>query len=1169
MSNTKTTKRALLASVLSLLLCVSMLVSSTFAWFTDSASTGVNTITSGNLDIKLSYKNETVKSWTEVNASSKLFNDAALWEPGYTEVAYLKIENNGNLALKYQLTVNVINEVIGTSVLGNEIKLSKVLKYDLIELASDTVYADRAAALDAIEGEGQFLATETVSGSMKAESAPKYFALIVYMPTTVGNEANHNGNVPSIQLGINLVATQYTSEVDSFDDQYDKDASFPIASSGAVVANEDTVITVTKAGSEGQQQVIATATVPYEVSAAANATGHTLSIEKKEDATSNVTITGSGLTYDVSITNIPEGNTEIIPVSWYIGTGAIITELYHDTVKMTEANTHAADTYSYDPATGMLTIYVTHFSEFSLGIANGAQLIGKSDTAYYATVTDAVTEANDGNTIVLLKDATGSCINITKSVMLDLNGYSISNKGMSSDTVTVNGTLKVTDSSEKQSGAVYSDVSGKAAIKNLGTVTIDGGYFGSETTSGWYAITNYGTMTINGGHVENTADNASTASLIRNGCTDPVDTGKAEIGTLVINGGIFETTNGSNVLKIETGSVEINDGHLIMNGKAGYSGVIQCEAQLVINGGTVEHAKNYSSNGLIWTDTVATEKVNVTINGGLYKSLYSNEKFVYPTAGTSDRKDAKVVINKAESVGFMIARNADIASTSVWMNAQRADESSSHTIIVPPSELGDIVELENSTAGTYFADSDYYEPKPTSATRNLTFYVYKSFDIEKTIKLTSYTGTITFYLAEGADIDKLTYAPYSEDYLVTVTESTDNLPEARLGKTFVKCITVKYDINPATAIMKVVNADGSVLGYYMSISDASKAITDTTAQKIVMQRDLDNSAGGYTWSYSCTVDMEGNAVVAGSTYAISCSSSGKAFVFNNGTLKTLGANTAVIKTSGSGTTITANDCTIIGDKISLSKGSLILNNTVLQPTTEGATVTVTLGNTESTLTVKGGSFGGAVVSDVVGYDVVTTENADGSVTYSLAEGKYVELIRSGATVETYATLADALSAATAGDTLKLIKDIDQLSKYPSVSKNVTIDLNGYTIRGRSATAVVLVSGASVNLTVTDSSEAGTGAIINYNSGGYVYNAISSSKKNVVLNIQGGTYTKLNLTQTTATLNLSGNINAEEISNKGTTVVTEGTYNFDVSNFVDTEVYAYSTDNNGIYTVYTK
>ena len=95
----KTTKRSLLASVFALVLCVAMLVGSTFAWFTDTATTGVNKITSGKLDVKLSYLTDD-NEWKEVTKDTQLFDNNALWEPGHTEVAYLKVENAGSLALK-------------------------------------------------------------------------------------------------------------------------------------------------------------------------------------------------------------------------------------------------------------------------------------------------------------------------------------------------------------------------------------------------------------------------------------------------------------------------------------------------------------------------------------------------------------------------------------------------------------------------------------------------------------------------------------------------------------------------------------------------------------------------------------------------------------------------------------------------------------------------------------------------------------------------------------------------------------------------------------------------------------------------------------------------------------------------------------------------------------
>ena len=93
MTNRKTTRRALVLSLLSLLLCCSMLVGTTFAWFTDSVTSGNNTIVAGNLDIELEYSKDMV-NWASVQGKTDLFT-ATLWEPGHTQVVYLRLKNVG------------------------------------------------------------------------------------------------------------------------------------------------------------------------------------------------------------------------------------------------------------------------------------------------------------------------------------------------------------------------------------------------------------------------------------------------------------------------------------------------------------------------------------------------------------------------------------------------------------------------------------------------------------------------------------------------------------------------------------------------------------------------------------------------------------------------------------------------------------------------------------------------------------------------------------------------------------------------------------------------------------------------------------------------------------------------------------------------------------------
>ena len=233
MTKKNSTKKALLASALSLLLCISMLIGTTYAWFTDSVTSANNIIMSGNLDVALEYSIDMV-NWTAVDANTNVFDDEALWEPGYTEVVYLRVSNMGSLAMKYMLGVNVANETEGKTRDDNTpFKLSDYIEYGI---AKDVTakYADRTAARAAITSAAKLNVAYSeefhLVGKTATATDTDVYALVVYMPESVGNEANHNGtDIPVINLGLSVLATQDTVEEDSFNDQYDKDATYTIS----------------------------------------------------------------------------------------------------------------------------------------------------------------------------------------------------------------------------------------------------------------------------------------------------------------------------------------------------------------------------------------------------------------------------------------------------------------------------------------------------------------------------------------------------------------------------------------------------------------------------------------------------------------------------------------------------------------------------------------------------------------------------------------------------------------------------------------------------------------------------------------------------------------------------------------------------------------------------
>ena len=229
MTNSKSTKRALLSSVFAVVICVAMLIGTTFAWFTDTASTGINKIQSGNLDVELEYSKDFSK-WEKVDNTTKVFDDNTLWEPGYTQVVYLRVKNAGNLALKYTLGLGNIRDNQGTNVAGVRYGLGNFVKMGTVEATK--AYADRAEAIDAVNTVADtinLIGEKGVVGATLEPNETKTYAMVVYMPTEVGNEANPKNKdsywAAKLTFGIMVNATQATVESDSFDNTYDEKAA--------------------------------------------------------------------------------------------------------------------------------------------------------------------------------------------------------------------------------------------------------------------------------------------------------------------------------------------------------------------------------------------------------------------------------------------------------------------------------------------------------------------------------------------------------------------------------------------------------------------------------------------------------------------------------------------------------------------------------------------------------------------------------------------------------------------------------------------------------------------------------------------------------------------------------------------------------------------------------
>ena len=403
MTTKYSTKKALVSSIIALVMCFSMLLGTTFAWFTDSVTSANNVIQSGNLDIELEYWNGT--EWVDVAGKSDILTNT-LWEPGVAEVAYLRVANAGSLALKYQLGINILSETAGVNVAGEEFLLSDYIQFGIVENVNGETgaYANRDAAVSAVTEAKKISAGYNKASSMLPETE-LYLALVVYMPTEVGNVANHNGEtIPTINLGINVVATQYAYEEDSYGKDYDEGAAFVTA------PVERPAHATTGMNLKGANNVVVS--IPAEVINSLPAGVEEIGMAVSDpviDASTNTVkfdsielVDQNGDVIDLDALNLGENITITLPLPedapFAAGEEVVI---YHDGVYVATAFVNANGGISYD---------VAHLCEVTVGtieepvvngdtveIGNVAQLIGFAQSVNAG-------DSYAGKTVVLTAD---------------------------------------------------------------------------------------------------------------------------------------------------------------------------------------------------------------------------------------------------------------------------------------------------------------------------------------------------------------------------------------------------------------------------------------------------------------------------------------------------------------------------------------------------------------------------------------------------------------------------------------------------------------------------------------------------------------------------------------------------------------------------------------------
>ena len=443
MTSSKSTKRALITSALAILMCAAMLIGATFAWFTDTASTGVNKIVSGNLkmdiigadsDSHIEKLNFTKAATTDAEAGAEI-----LWEPGCRYLTEgFRIANKGNLALKWKAQVNT-----GTTA-ANEgnFDLLDVIDFYLVTKAADGTETE--TALDEFTG-----------NLKKTETSDVYYIKGV-MQTTAGNDYQ---GLTLDGISITVVATQDTVESDSFNNQYDKDAEYPIS-----VTTGDEL-----------QAIVSNATAPVNIVLANSITTNNFVIPEDKDVT--LDLNGRTVTNAGSHTILNKGHLTLTDSS-ADKSGQIIS-LKGNTAALRNGDNAVCvvegGTISRDGANGNTWHVVENFGKMTF---NGGKVVLKNGNGFAIT--------NGWNYFDPGASTTHAVMEIN-ALELDTDSSGIKNCRY--------GDLTVND--------VTVTSTGYWALSNdyLGTAVINGG---TLTSNSFKAVSNGAAMTVNGGTFDGT-----------------------------------------------------------------------------------------------------------------------------------------------------------------------------------------------------------------------------------------------------------------------------------------------------------------------------------------------------------------------------------------------------------------------------------------------------------------------------------------------------------------------------------------------------------------------------------------------------------------------------------------------------------------------------------------
>lgn len=733
------TKRALLISIVVMLVCLCMFTSTTWAWFTDEVTSAENKIQAGNLKVDLELLDKETGIWNSLKESKAPIFNYDRWEPGYVDAKILKIENEGSLALKWvakfysKNQLSALADVIDVYVLPSATELD----YPTRSLEGYTCVGNLRSFINSIE--------ETTYGSLEADQVA-YLGIALKMRESAGNE--YQGLSLCGTFDIRVLATQYSSEYDSFGNQYDKDATFEDFADTSVLES------LTKTVSPEDDELVFN--LYYKTRRIAKVIVPKSAIK---DTTKPVNVTIKGIdptasviedentqayAYDINVTNLKDNlqGDQLVTVIVAAPNALAAMNAYH--------NGKLIENAVYDEVEGTITFKTASFSPYDFT----SQVVEVSDLAGLRTAL-----ATDGNTAKLMANigvdlSEGSSyrdINhayvgsktyyngvkiAAKNVGLDLNGRSI----------TVSCGEKYNSNSDV--GALFFiDKEGSLNITNTGDVSTGFIKMASSIYAVWAPFADPSYVDIYGG-----------AFIADSYAGD-------EVGKAYDKDGNFKPGDKDSTMKNE------NSNRALIY--AGFGGNINVYGGYFLYNNTPNDVKNRNNGAFNAKDFYEGEKPLITIHEGVMlidKNYRQDPSYTSQPNGSYDNYSVKLVdereITKVEEAieiagaeyktWYRVTRPYKYKITFMYANGEELDtvyikENSEVSIdAIDDTAKGKLTDEEKNNFDCWVnASSDKIETIPENNTMDITLYL--KFKDKCTVRWVDEAGNIIQYVTVNSD----------------------------------------------------------------------------------------------------------------------------------------------------------------------------------------------------------------------------------------------------------------------------------------------------------------------------------------------------------------------------------------------------------------------------------